>query len=117
MAARASSRHSSSGRNDLVEVGKSFVAGGAYAAGVVLVGGLITATLTQSALPTFIDAVAPDRMPRYTVHEIARAERFNPDQWSFPKTGAARQTARAQPDMKTDTAMPAGTPIQIATAD
>lgn len=70
----------------MLEAGKSFVAGGLYAAGVVVVGGLIAAAVTHSVLPTFVDVLAPERMPRYTAHEIARAERFNPEQWSFPQS-------------------------------
>jgi hypothetical protein len=54
-----------------------------YAAAIVIGAALTIASLSYFAKPAVSNMIATLNAPRYTAHTIARAERWNPDQWSF----------------------------------
>lgn len=66
------------------EMARSFAAGAAYMAAILVVGGAATAgavNFSKTAIPQLLEEVSPTKFPRYAAHDMNRAERWNPDRW------------------------------------
>lgn len=66
------------------EITRSFLAGAAYMAVVMVVGGITAkaaANMAQTTLPGIVSEIAPAKFPKYSAHEMGRADRWNPGRW------------------------------------
>lgn len=70
---------------DAAEVARSFMAGALYMAAIGVLGGVAVQGakgLSETALPQLVESIAPTKFPKYSAHDLNRAERWNPERWN-----------------------------------